>query len=587
MHPLAVRALALASLVTLAAASQADAQRRPSAATLADAAGARAQTRDSADAVRDARRAQADYERQRFNTFGWTHDQGGGWCDERIGRFCLWYDDGRDEWKAPPEPAALTRARDALLARLDEAAARAPGDGWIAGQRVRYLVEAGRAADAASAARSCRAERWWCAALEGYALHAAGGHEASEAAFNAALAAMPEPERREWTDLRPVLAAEEERALRRAEGAERERLVRRLWWLADPFWMEPGNDRRTEHFARLVAARLQDRARTTEGLAWGDDLREILLRFGEPVGWERVRGHLGDTGRPAVVTHYAPRSWGFTPSARQLRDPARADSADWTLHDADSHTQYAPRYLGNLEDLSHQLAAFRRGGEAVVVAAWALKPDSLARSPRVDAALVAWPDADSAALAERARVSAAEGALRLRVPLSPAVFSVEAVERGSKRGGRARYGFDPRRADDGGLAISDVLLLKPGEARPETLEDAAALARPSVEVRAGERVGMFWEVYGLEGAADTVVFAVTLAREGVGAARRAAERLGLARSADPVRVRWREQPGGGAVLARSLAVALPRVPPGSYLLEVSVRAGARQATAVRRVRIAR
>jgi hypothetical protein len=36
-------------------------------------------------------------------------------------------------------------------------------------------------------------------------------------------------------------------------------------------------------------------------------------------------------------------------------------------------------------------------------------------------------------------------------------------------------------------------------------------------------------------------------------------------------MRWIEEPPAAEVLGRSLAIALPRVPPGAYVLEVSVR----------------
>src|SRR2546425_8004723 len=41
-----------------------------------------------------------------------------------------------------------------LLAVLDDAGARLPGDEWIAGQRVRYLVEAGRSEEHTSELQS-------------------------------------------------------------------------------------------------------------------------------------------------------------------------------------------------------------------------------------------------------------------------------------------------------------------------------------------------------------------------------------------------------------------------------------------------
>ena len=51
----------------------------------------------------------------------------GGRCDARIGRFCYWY----DSTESPPitEPREIADARAKLIAVLDTAAVREPGDG--------------------------------------------------------------------------------------------------------------------------------------------------------------------------------------------------------------------------------------------------------------------------------------------------------------------------------------------------------------------------------------------------------------------------------------------------------------------------
>src|SRR3954452_13519299 len=307
---------------------------------------------DSARVLRGARSAQTAFERARYRNLPWTENQGGaGACDEHIGRFCLWEDATEREWTPRPEPEAVKRERAALIATLDRAAADNPGDAWIAGQRVRYMVEAGRPADAARAAHECRAERWWCVALDGYALHFAGDYLAAANAFAAAIQAMPPAERREWEDLVPVVIDADAKALRRMDPAA----GRRLWWLADPFWMDPGNDRLTEHYTRLVADRFQDRARNTEGLYWADDLREILVRWGQPSGWERMRPlRLGLTGDGGIVTHYAP-SFDFIPTLAMVRDPFAIRAGDWKTEERGAHTGYAPPGVRHLAPLPHQL----------------------------------------------------------------------------------------------------------------------------------------------------------------------------------------------------------------------------------------
>src|SRR5690606_10673646 len=95
-------------------------------------------------------------------------------CDERVGRFCLNHMAGGPDWVAPPEDEEIVEARLMLVDGLRQVAELIPGDGWVVGQRVRYLLEANRFEDAVDAAGDCRAEPWWCAALTGFAHHYAG-----------------------------------------------------------------------------------------------------------------------------------------------------------------------------------------------------------------------------------------------------------------------------------------------------------------------------------------------------------------------------------------------------------------------------
>ncbi|HEX6037322.1 hypothetical protein, partial [Longimicrobium sp.] len=130
------------------------------------------------------RSAQAGFERFRYQQLPRTFQAAAGECDEIIGRFCFWFDPNPDPEPPPPEPPVIGERRRALIDVLARAADLLPGDGWIAGQHIRYLVEDGEEAEAIEMARGCQAERWWCAALEGYALHEAERFAEAQAAYD-------------------------------------------------------------------------------------------------------------------------------------------------------------------------------------------------------------------------------------------------------------------------------------------------------------------------------------------------------------------------------------------------------------------
>ncbi|HET6762532.1 MAG TPA: hypothetical protein VFH27_02645 [Longimicrobiaceae bacterium] len=549
---------------------------------------ARQRQRDSVRVLRSARGEQALYERVRYAHLPWTESAGSptGHCDEIVGRFCFWFGDEHDTWTPPPEPPPVGRARERLLARLGDAARHQPGDGWVVGELVRYQVEAGRPADAVAAARACQGAAWWCHALTGYALHAAGDDVGAEAAFDAAIPAMPERTRRRWTDLERLLAPGERRAYGRLRGAARDSVEKAFWRMADPLLTTPGNEARAEHLSRWVMTVLQERARTPEGLPWGDDLGEFLIRYGSPSGWERARPRVGFGDPHDIVSHYPEKQWAFLPSLRDVRNPLGVKPDSWDPDPDQPRVQYPVSGARSFIRLEPQVAVFRRGGKAVVVAAYDLDRDSVAANAQVSAALALFPGGAGQSSEVRASAAGPTGVLRQEVDPAPVLFSLEARADSAGRVGRSRYGL-PLAPAPAGLHLSDVLLLTPTESLPATLDAAAPLARGTTRLRARERVGLFWEVYGLAARPDTLSVAVSITPVGrPGFARRAAERLGLATPGAPVTMGWREEANGQTVLGRSLAVALPALRPGEYQLQVAVTTGSgASATTTRSLRV--
>jgi hypothetical protein len=539
------------------------------------------QRRDSAAVLAEARSAQAAFERFRFQRLPRTHYRGsGGECDERIGRFCFWFSDDEGGDEPPPEPPAIAERRRELLAAFAQAAVALPGDGWIAGQRVHYLVEAGEDSTALAAARDCRAERWWCAALEGMALHHAGRFPDAERAFDAALAAMDADERERWTDVEILLAPEDKRTWRQTPAAERERLARRIWWLADPLWSQPGNDRLTEHYTRWTTHHIQQRARQVDALRWADDLRIIVLRYGWFTAWERYQPLYYSMADHSSAIGYNPaRSWEFIPPLATAVDPALLTGDEWPLSEPEpTITRYTPAYARHILTLPHQMAAFPRPGGAMVVAGYALSPDSVPRDARLHAALVAMDDAGGRRAESPWQPTAASGSLFVEVPGSGSVVSLELREDSTRAVARRRQAV----AWDADARVSDLLLLAHPDARPTELMEAARIARGSATVAPGERVGVFWEMYRVQ-RSDSLEVRVGLIPGRAVWGRRRLEALGIVQGARTVRLGWSEGVDAGPIVGRSLAVGIPPdMRPGDYTLEVTVAAPGRPPATARR-----
>ncbi len=522
---------------------------------------------DSTAVARTARDDQRDFERERRARLAIRLDGPGAPCDEVVGRFCWRHDDpGSDD--PPPEPDGVAALRERLLDRLASAASLRPADGWLAGQRVRYLIEAGRPGRAVDVARGCGAAGWWCRALEGWALHEAGDEVSAEAAFAAALASMPPSQRDAWEDPTWLLDARERAMWRGLSAGARRAFQVRLWWLADPWWSTPANERHVEHLARRTRARVLAEAANAFGVGWGDDLEEILVRYGWPAGWSRVRSSaaaLGRAGPPPVTGHDPPGGRRFVPPWDALVAPSVAP-AEWLDAPAPRST-YALSGARRFVVLDHQLAAFRRAGGARIVVGWDLAPDSLPPDQPVDVALVV-----ARGPGEEPRIGrvlgARAGSLALSVAGGPAVVSLEARSRGTRFAGRARHGL--RLPPLAGPGASDLLLLRPGAALPDSLPAAEVAARGSSRVAADERLGVFWEIYPPEaGGSARVTIALRDERGGLWHGLRTLLGGGGPRSG--VALDWSEPvPAGVEVYPRSVEIALPGLPPGEYALELTV-----------------
>jgi hypothetical protein len=149
--------------------------------------------------------------------------------------------------------------RDSLLRTLANVARRIPGDGWVTGQRVYYLVSANRYLEALRALGECGAEPAWCELLAGYTHFRGGRTEAAGVAFTNALNLLTPESRCDWRDIGMLLSSAELRAAYAGfvcGTPERRQFEDRFWWLSDPSWLVEGNDRESAHYARVVESKL-------------------------------------------------------------------------------------------------------------------------------------------------------------------------------------------------------------------------------------------------------------------------------------------------------------------------------------------
>jgi hypothetical protein len=537
---------------------------------------------DSLAALRTAQRAQQAFESRRGflapRTLGSRAADGD--CDEKIGRFCYWY--GDDRVPLPREPDEIKVARRHLLDLLDSAAAQLPGDWWIVGQRVRYLVESERFPEAYAAARACRAEPWWCEALEGFARHAAGDDAVADTVYAAALADMPDALRCRWTDLTPLLDGTLRHRYSGLDCASRGAFSARLWWLAQPLLSRRGNDRRVEHFARLTMVRMLERAGSAWASPLADDLRELTLRYGWPVAWSQpLTDELNDTRD--VTGHERVPAFHFFPNTDAEPEPG---TSPWDISPVRPHERYAPLYAKTFETLTPDITVFRRGESTLVVVAYDLTRDTLwRRQPALSRAVVLARDERVPSVVISSDDSSRRGVIAANAPWPATIAGFEVTQAGTLNVGRARVALTPQ-----SLAVvgaSNLLVFDPVEQLPEDLSGVLPLVHGPTPVVAGGRIGLYWEVYGLVPGepVETRVHVVPLH---TGLLRRVGSLIGLGKRSRETELSWHEvaDPQTG-MIHRVVTVDVSSLDPGRYNISVVVAARGRNITTARELEIVR
>jgi hypothetical protein len=150
------------------------------------------------------------------------------------------------------------------------------------------------------------------------------------------------------------------------------------------------------------------------------------------------------------------------------------------------------------------------------------------------------------------------------------VLSLEAIKADTGPIGWRRVMLPP---DPAGLppVLSDILLVAPAGELPRSLGEAAAAALHTVQVRMGQRVGLYWEMYEVPDSVVELAVTVTKARSKHEAPYPAGRPQCPPRAASLVTVSWQEAPESrpsGA--ARSIVLDLRQLSRGRYLVAIQI-----------------
>ena len=311
----------------------------------------------------------------------------------------------------------------------------------------------------------------------------------------------------------------------------------RFWWLTDPLFSMPGNDRWVEHVSRRFELVLHEPIlRATSSNRHPPQHEVSVVRRGQNDSWSRKPGRPQErwTGKRAA-------RYRFTP-ASALEDGLRALS--YELDAGLDDEGYTPATYGPFLELPAQFARFRQADSLLVAAATDLDGIPLGPSRTVFVA----SDAPESFPVVRGPVSErARPVFAAVLNAEPVVISIEAMD-DNRAAGRARRGLLPLSSD--GLVVSDVLLLDASDAElPEGRDQALALMFGKTTFPPTDEIAIYWEIYGVE-EGRPVQIAISLVGGGRGILTRILRGVGIlaetARPRSPGRsrhpgpsIRWR------------------------------------------------
>jgi hypothetical protein len=463
--------------------------------------------------------------------------------------------------------------------RLETMAASQADNGWATGHLVLLHSYDATLAATSEYLRNCRSSNGWCDALTALAFHSYSRYQVADSLFALALSQMPAAERCSWRDISQLLDESARAAYNRLDCTAKEAFEDRFWWLSDPLYSLPGNDRRTEHYARRIMDSLFSGAPTPftqddDPYSWGNVMGNILVRYGVAAHWI-VPGKLVSPGDASDRwLHYHTPAYSFAPRglSYQPGELVEADSYELETTLSNSLERYHPNY-DFVTTLSHyQVVALPRGDSMLVAAAM-----SVDREPFVDAG----PFAVAmyvAASHDGPHVLRTHGGLGGRahftatVPRRTSLVGLEVLSNRLLLSGRTRFSVVAP-TGDGSPFVSQPVFFAPTEELPRTADSAIGQMFGSTRLIAGAPLGVYWEMSGFTPESEIQITVSVTRTSGASGGF-----LGLFRRSAPLTTltSWAERARGADMgTGYSISLDINSLSEGSYRMQLEARSGAR------------
>jgi len=347
--------------------------------------------------------------------------------------------------------------------------------------------------------------------------------------------------------------------------------------------------------------RILSEGATPHEIPWGDDMAELLLRYGWELGWARIPPRPGELGGGVSVVGYEhPDLRRFIPPGEVLSGPLDDREIPWApAMWPHARSGYAPVYAPVFLPMPATTLVFTRGERALVATTFRLPPDTTFRAREgirgvhtPPAAFDGTPirsaffltGAEGEVLHSVFREGEEEGVLVVDVPSGDYLASTEILDPLLGRAGRRRNGLQVPEVPPDLPVLSDLLLVE-GEALPTTTMEGLSRLSIDGEAVAGEPLVVGWELWGLGWRQEVLTYRLSLERADPGILERVRGLFGGGPQLPTLE--W-EEPGPSEPGANfhSVSLAGHGVEPGEYTLRLEIgSAGREPLLRSRRIRI--
>lgn len=442
-----------------------------------------------------------------------------------------------------------------FLARLAEASDSAPDDPLVFAQAVYAYARLGHAEEAEAMGGRCAFAAWWCDLLMGMVYDRSQRTLEAQARFNAALPAADPALTSRLTAIAELLDEDDDRsAYRELGGRERGDFERRFWWLTNPMWSVPGNDRWTRHIRRRFELILHEQILETTGNEHPYSHEVAVVRRGHEDSWSKIGLPAPRwTSIKAATYRFSPVS-AITAGIEELRYELTARRED---------ERYTPDTYGPVRQAPSQFARFLEGDSVAVVAAAALDGIPL-RRPRTVFLVSDRPGSYPVGLEPRVR--GPRPVVEALVAPAPVVASLEFLD-AAGAAARARVGLAPLATK--GLVLSDPLLIVPDSLNlPNSRDAAVARMMGATTLGTGAELAVYWEVYGLV-RGQPLEFSISIQGVDEGFFTRVLRALRIRGDGQGPVVSWSE-PASAPLHPMAIGLDISGLENGNYVLNIGV-----------------